>query len=178
MKRVMILKIVEIPIPRESQIGSYLPDADFADAYEVFVSRNDQKIEDSYHAVMSSMPGWFRNLFKLRNVIVRPLGLEAPQLAEIDNIAMETTYEVGDKIGVFSFYGRSDNELIAGGDDKHLDFRLSILRTMGEKMDRITVSTLVKTHNIFGKFYLQAILPFHKLGVKALLRNAAEAGKL
>ncbi len=170
--------VSETSVPRESEIASYLPGADFSDAYEVMVPSSGQRIEDSYHAVMSSMPEWFRNLFKLRNAIVRPLGLEAPRSHEIDKVATKKSYQVGDKAGVFNFYGRTENEFIAGGDDKHLDFRLSILRISDGDKDRITVTTSVKTHNVFGRLYLGTIMPFHKLGVKTLLRNAATAGRL
>ncbi len=68
--------------------------------------------------------------------------------------------------------------MITGADDKHLDFRLSVLRVKGEVEDKVIVTTLVKRHNLAGNAYLRSILPFHELGVRALLRGAAEAGKL
>jgi len=66
-----------------------------------------------------------------------------------------------------------------GEDDKHLDFRLSVLRspdlspTLG---GQLTVSTVVHCHNLLGRAYILVIAPFHRLVVKASLRRAARIG--
>lgn len=172
------MAVRRVAIPPDTGIYAYLPKADFADAYEVIVPARDLSPEESYHALMASMPDWFRNLFKLRNRIVRPFGLIAPTSKELDNMAPKKGYEQGERIGVFEFYGRSDHEVIAGANDKHLDFRLSVLRRKEGKVDRVTVTTLVRRHNLAGRLYLRSILPFHELGVRALLRNAVDAGRL
>ena len=151
------MTVRKVPVPSDSTIGKYLPDADFRDAYEVVVPSRDQSPEDSFHAIMSSMPDWFRNLFKLRNKLVRPFGLIAPGSAELDEMIPKGEYKKGDQIGVFEFFGRTENEVISGADDKHLDFRLSVLRTKGEGQDRITVTTFVKRHNLAGRAYLRTI---------------------
>ncbi|MGY4574689.1 hypothetical protein ACVWY5_007759 [Bradyrhizobium sp. USDA 3256] len=39
-------------------------------------------------------------------------------------------------------------------------------------MRSITATTLVHTHNWFGRAYLAVILPFHRLIVPAMLRKA------
>lgn len=168
------MTVREVSVPATSAIGTYLPGANFGDAYQVSVPARDERIEESYHGVMGSMPAWFSQLFKLRNMIVRPFGLEAPPADEIENMTVQDSYAVGDKIGVFYFYGRTDDELITGADDKHLDFRLSLLRERRGTEDLFTVTTLVKTHNIFGRIYLATIMPFHRMGVKALLGNWAK----
>jgi hypothetical protein len=36
---------------------------------------------------------------------------------------------------------------------------------------QVTATTLVKTHNWFGRTYLAIIIPFHRLIVPALLRQ-------
>lgn len=172
------MTVRRVPIPPESSIYPYLPQADFEDSYEVIVPASELSPEESYHALMTSMPDWFRNLFKLRNKIVRPFGLIAPTSKELDSMAPKQRYEQGERIGVFEFFGRTDNEVIAGADDKHLDFRLSVLRMNEGENDRVIVTTLVKQHNLAGKLYLRSILPFHELGVRSLLRNAATAGRL
>jgi len=37
----------------------------------------------------------------------------------------------------------------------------------------VTATTLVLTHNLLGRIYLAIILPFHRLVVRALLRQVA-----
>ena len=172
------MSVCSVPVPSSAAIHDYLPDADFADAYEVAVPARDILPEESFHAIMKSMPDWFRNLFKLRNKLVRPFGLIAPTANELDSMAPKQAYELGERIGVFEFYGRTDDEVITGADDKHLDFRLSVLRRNEGKMDRVTVTTLVQRHNLAGRLYLRSILAFHELGIRSLLRNAAAAGRL
>jgi len=172
------MTVRKVPVPSDTVVDEYLPDADFRDAYEVVVPSRDQSPEESFHAIMGSMPDWFRNLFKLRNKLVRPFGLIAPKSAELDAMAPKQSYELGDRIGVFEFYGRTEHEVITGADDRHLDFRLSVLRTKGGVEDKIIVTTLVKRHNLAGRVYLRSILPFHELGLRSLLRNAAEADRL
>jgi hypothetical protein len=39
---------------------------------------------------------------------------------------------------------------------------------------RVTATTLVRTHNWLGRTYLAIILPFHRLVVRAMLRQVAE----
>lgn len=172
------MTVRSVSVPANATIHDYLPEADFADAYEVIVPTSDVSPEETYHAIMNSMPDWFRNLFKLRNKLVRPFGLTAPTSNELDTMVPKEAYEIGDRIGVFEFYGRTENEVIAGADDRHLDFRLSVFRSHEGKNDRISVTTLVQRHNLAGRVYLRSILPFHELGVRSLLRNAAELGRL
>jgi hypothetical protein len=38
---------------------------------------------------------------------------------------------------------------------------------------QVTATTLVKTHNRFGRTYLTLILPFHRLIVASMLRKIA-----
>jgi hypothetical protein len=60
----------------------------------------------------------------------------------------------------------------------HLDFRVSVRKSTRDGVSRATLSTAVSPHDVFGKAYLLAILPFHRLGVRALLANAVRAGRL
>jgi hypothetical protein len=61
----------------------------------------------------------------------------------------------------------SPSEAILGQEDRHLDFRISLL----VDQQRLTVSTLVRPHNMFGVLYLACILPFHHLIVFVTLRR-------
>jgi hypothetical protein len=83
------------------------------------------------------------------------------------------------RIGIFKVYGKSETEIVLGEDDKHLDFRLSVLRTPDLSPTlggQLTVSTVVHCHNLLGRAYIFVIAPFHRLVVKASLRRAAHIG--
>ncbi|MEM7636150.1 MAG: DUF2867 domain-containing protein, partial [Pseudomonadota bacterium] len=65
---------------------------------------------------------------------------------------------------VFPVETETARELIAGFNDKHLNFRVSVLSQDG----RVFLATWVHPHNIGGRLYLKTILPFHIL----IARNA------
>ncbi len=63
--------------------------------------------------------------------------------------------------------------LVAGFDDHHLDFRVVVDVTASGRGQQVTATTLVRTNNWLGRIYLAIILPFHRLVVRALLRQVA-----
>jgi hypothetical protein len=62
------------------------------------------------------------------------------------------------------FFLGSD-ELVAGRDNKHMNFRLSIMKVHDGIRPGIIVSTLCIFHNKFGQYYLSSIIPFHRFGL-------------
>lgn len=91
---------------------------------------------------------------------------------------VKDSYKVGDKIGPWPVFSLTQSELVAGRDNKHLDFRLSVLKEAnGETMNAV-ISTVCTTHNAFGRLYLFFIIPFHKWGVRRLMSSAVAAGRL
>jgi hypothetical protein len=67
--------------------------------------------------------------------------------------------------------GRSDDEILFGGEDKHLDFRASLLVQRDAAQSSAVLSTVVHYNNWFGRFYFFFVRPFHRLIVASLLRN-------
>lgn len=111
------------------------------------------------------MPAWVRTLMRLRNLLVRPLGLKGdPEAAAADM----------PRIGMFPVIGDSPNEIVLGLDDRHLDFRIVVqTENWGDDGTLIRMMTLVKRHNLSGRMYLLAIMPFHKLIVTTTLSRLA-----
>jgi hypothetical protein len=64
--------------------------------------------------------------------------------------------------------------LVAGFNDKHLDFRVVVDVAAAGPGQSVTATTLVMTHNLFGRCYLAIILPFHRLIARAMLRQVAD----
>jgi hypothetical protein len=75
-------------------------------------------------------------------------------------------------------FAQSAGEIVTGGDDKHLDFRVSVCKLDGLGTNRVALSTVVRPHNAFGRAYLCVILPFHRLGIRTILANAVVAGRI
>ncbi|TIV23176.1 MAG: DUF2867 domain-containing protein, partial [Mesorhizobium sp.] len=82
-----------------------------------------------------------------------------------------------ESVAFFPVLSRSENELVLGVDDRHLDFRASIL--LGALNDEgafeVVVTTVVHCHNTFGRAYLTLIKPFHVLVVRSNLSRAVPA---
>jgi hypothetical protein len=67
---------------------------------------------------------------------------------------------------------------VTGRDDKHLDFRVSVIQVTEKGAPKVVVSTLIFAHNLFGKVYLLFVLPLHKLGIRRLLSRAVAHGRI
>ncbi len=140
-------------LPRASSLWSLHQPCDFLDCYSVASTLTPAQAANRGLA----LPGWAGALLKLRNTFVRPFGLKtgAP-----DKPVFPTCHE-------------TEDEIILGTDDKHLNFRIGLIRDQG----RIYMSTWVHPHNLWGRAYLRLVMPFHILISRgAVARMATEAG--
>ena len=140
--------------------------------------RPELTIVEIFFALFGHTPRWMKALLITRNAIARCFGLEAPTVAEIIRPAVRTSYGVGDKIGPWPIFFIGNNEIVAGRNNKHLDFRLSVLRVRDGDAESVAVSTICSVHNRAGKIFLFFIVPLHRSGVQALLANAVAAKRL
>lgn len=141
-----------------------LPGAQFADAFRVAVNDDTLTARQAAERMFLRLPRWIDGLMKLRNLVVAPLGLKTPT---------HTKTIVADSIGPFPVISDTPQRLVAGFNDKHLDFRV-IVDVTGSVPDRqVTATTLVMTHNLLGRIYLATIMPFHRIIVPAMLRQVA-----
>jgi hypothetical protein len=99
----------------------------------------------------------------LRHRLVAPFGLKTRAPNESG----------ADIIGLFPVVSQTPDRLVAGFNDKHLDFRLVVDVAAAGQSQSVTATTLVLTHNLLGRAYLAIIMPFHRLIVRALLRQVA-----
>lgn len=77
---------------------------------------------------------------------------------------------LANRVGVFKVYSTNQTEIVLGEDDKHLDFRISVLcsgEAESEGRRQLVVSTVAQCHNRLGRVYIFVIAPFHRLVVKA-----------
>jgi Protein of unknown function (DUF2867) len=173
------MSLVECEVPAASVLDRGTIDAAyFRDAYRAPLQRADASVIDLFFAVLGHHPAWMKLALVVRNRIASLGGLEAPSASELLSVKRKSIYRVGDKIGVWPIFAISDTELVAGRDNHHLDFRLSVLREAGSGQATVTISTVCTVHNTFGKIYLFCIIPFHKWGVRRLIRAAVKAGRL
>lgn len=144
-------------------VKTLLPGAQFADAYCLEVNEPALTARAAAERMMGQSPLWVTGLMRLRNMIVAPLGLQTPDAATLPPSSQ--------RIGIFPVVSQSDERLVLGFDDHHLDFRV-VVDVGGTNAQRlVTASTLVRTHNRLGRIYLTTIMPFHRLVVRGLLKQ-------
>jgi hypothetical protein len=141
-----------------------LAGAQFADAFCIEVSDRDLDARRAAERMMARQPRWAEALLSLRNLLVAPLGLKT------SGASADTPR---DMIGIFPVVSQAPDRLVAGFNDRHLDFRIVVDVTAPGDSRRVTATTVVKTHNRLGRIYLAVIMPFHRLIVPALLRQVA-----
>jgi hypothetical protein len=164
-----------VALPEQSSVTGLYDSMSLADAYAVRLPLGTvADPEVLWRFVMSQQPFWIGWLTNFRDGIVACIGLKtAKRLATLSDEAD------GDRIAFFRVYSKSESEIVLGEDDRHLDFRLSVLRTPDSSPTlggQLTVSTVVHCHNLLGRTYIWVIAPFHRLVVKASLHRAALIG--
>jgi len=161
----MANKVLLIPTPTTAIRASGLSRIDFADAYSCQADRTYVDAEQAARAVFANPPRMVEYLMSLRNKIVAPLGLKASVDFSDGGLG---------KIDVFPIISNTRAEVVVGGDDKHLDFRIWISIQPNSKGSEVTISTLGKINNLLGRAYLFTIMPFHKLLSRSLLQQAID----
>ena len=165
------LKARKTGLPPQASIAPLYPGSDLADAYVVALPNAQaagMDMESLAKALFGSQPGWAQKLMVLRDAIVARFGIRTARQMEA---------RPGKRIGIFRIFAVSDDEIIVGEDDSHLDFRLSVLRHRDAgPHGRITMSSVVHCHNAVGRAYILVIRPFHKLIVQRSLARAVKGG--
>lgn len=161
--------VVKVNVPASSQLLEGFARIDFADAYQVSLTRPQLSAEEAAQAIFGHSPRWVGALMKLRGVFARAVGLKHSDMKSGEQ-----------QRGIFRVQARHANEIIIGEDDSHLNFRISVLRASADDTgaQTVTVSTAVETHNALGRAYLIVVKPFHRVIARSMVQRAADAGRL
>ncbi|WP_299682270.1 DUF2867 domain-containing protein [uncultured Roseobacter sp.] len=150
-----LIRVKPSPLPPESALWPRVGPQDFLDCFTVRANTTPRVAAE----IITDFPRWAQGLLHIRRILVTPFGLshDGPKAT--------------DKVGPFPVESETDQELIAGFNDKHLDFRVSVTAKDG----CVSLATWVHVHNAGGRLYLTAILPFHVLIARDALRRVAVA---
>ena len=148
----------------EIDAGDFLPGAQFIDAWSIAVDGQALDARRAAVKMFARGPRWVEMLIRLRNRLVKPVGLKTP--APAATATAET-------IGIFPIVSETPERLVAGLNDSHLDFRVVVDVATSGPRQRVTLTTLVLTHNLLGRVYLAIIMPFHRHIARTLLPQVA-----
>lgn len=171
------MKIVKMTIPNNSILNTSRKEYDYVDSFQGVLNDIENRITsvDIGKTFFSNGPKWVGKLFNLRNKIVSVFRLKTSgnvvdRQQQLDNFKCEP----GEQLGLFRVFNKTDNELIIGEDDKHLNFRISLFldKSKTEKSNKVlTISTTVEFNNWFGRLYFLPVRPFHKFIVPTMLKG-------
>lgn len=168
------LVAAEVALPAQSGLLHAYPTVDLADAFAIQLPADACQDPDVLaRFIFSQQPAWIGVLTRVRDLLVAGFGLKTTrQLAALGGEGGAA------RVGPFKVYSTNATEIVVGEDDRHLDFRLSVLRSPGAPggCARLTLSTVVHCHTLPGRSYLFMIAPFHRMVVRASLRRAARVG--
>ncbi len=166
-----MVDVIETAVPGDSVLQAALADADFHDAYMAPLIDATLSPKEIFLRVSRMTPAWVGMAMSLRNRFVRLLGLKAVGGTSGQSSKPADSYKVGDRLGIFTMIGCTENELLLGIDDLHLDVRVSVLKVRHNGSGRYVVSTVVHVHNWLGHAYMVPVGRIHPLIVKAMLRR-------
>lgn len=156
-----------VPVTPDADLKQSLAGADFADAFEIALPADSRSY--TAHELTQQMfgrtPGWVQTLMRLRNNLVGKLGLK--------QVGMHIQPAASNAISGFPVLSASQNQVLLGFDDNHLDFRIWVQRTetAAGTPQRLTVTTVVRTNKLLGRAYMFAVRPFHKCIVPTMLNR-------
>lgn len=166
-----------VALPSASCISRFYASTDLADAYAIRLPAGASTDPETLaRFIFAQQPRWVGRLMSVRDLLVAGFGLKTA--AQLQNPAVAGQHP---RVGIFRIYEKRPHEIVLGEDDKHLDFRLSVLHeTLPAAADgragQVVLSTVVQCHNRLGRLYILLIAPFHRAIVQAVLRRAARNG--
>ncbi|WP_372393991.1 DUF2867 domain-containing protein [Xanthomonas sp. NCPPB 3582] len=136
---------------------------------------------DLLQAFVDQPPSGVSGLMRLRNLMVKPLGLRTSRLGCPVSSLLDrsATQRFAGRFPVLAQRSDADGQqvqVVLGADDKHLRFRSSIgLRRIGEHRIALTMATQVSCRNWLGRMYMASIHHVHHhYIVPSMLRAAAQ----
>ncbi len=140
--------VTAVALPPASRVSGFYASTDLADAFAMRLPAGASTDPETLaRFIFAQQPRWVGRLMGLRDLIVAGLGLKtATQLQDPARAGHHP------RVGIFRIYETRPHEIVLGEDDKHLDFRLSVLHEPmpGAGAGRVVLSTVVHCHNRLG----------------------------
>lgn len=144
-------------VPNSTLLNQYLP-VDYTDTYQREIKGKKEFLpKELLGEIFTNFPWWIDKLLKLRDILVKPLGLQG---GEFKKYLLEM------------IQSQNEREIVWGMNDKHLCFYVSVWCSQWiENKQTIGITTIVKYNNLLGKVYFFVIKPFHKMIIKSMLKR-------
>ncbi len=170
-----------VPPPNGSKLSPLYKSAYFIDSFAVALPQSSSAY--SPHALTRTVfcdpPAWFSWMLWIRDQVMSVFSVKrsTEMQAEAAAKGVET-------ISMFPIISQTENEIVLGEKDSHLDFQTSFLvrespldaagggGSAGDK--ELVATTVVHCHGLLGKVYITIIKPFHVLVVRSSLARVPD----
>ena len=165
-----MIKARAVPAPSDNALAPLYVGADLLDAFAIHLPAGaSDDPEVLARVAFERQAAWIRALTWVRDTVVATVGVKSSRA--ISAAAAMRGLQV---IGYFPVLSKSAGEMVMGGDDRHLDFRVGVLvRTDVQGRRELIVVTVVHCHNTLGRTYPAVIAPFHRTILRANLERTA-----
>lgn len=149
------------------QILAPAAELDFLDSQSVVLPVQITPLEAWNLMHARPMPG-LKLAFKVRDAVCACFGVK-----RIGGISSKprTDVKTGDKLDFFLVEAVSDTRMTLTVRDRHLD----VMTCLSSSNGILSVTSSVKTHNLFGRAYMLPVRPAHKLIVAMSLKRLEQA---
>lgn len=134
---------------------------DYADVFTGKLAHPDKSARDLLRYSLGKTPRWFHALFALRNSLVKLVGLKTSMNEHVEVPAISF-------LDAMPVIEETEHVFSSGLADKHLDFLITVEKTAGPN---VSFTTQIWFNAALGKFYLIAVLPFHKAIIRYYIRQ-------
>ena len=175
-------------VPADALLRTELPEAEHADWFALTTAPLEFPATSARRALAAVLDGFLENaplsvgwMMRIRNVLVRPLGLRTSTLGcPVSSLLAPCAAQHFDgRFPVLAQRVAADDrraEVILGADDRHLRFRSSVgVELLPDGRAVFTLGTRLQTSNLFGRFYYAAIDQVHRRYISpTMLRLAVD----
>lgn len=143
-----------IDLPCGSTLRDFIGPNDFVDCYAAPARIAPRRTAE----IIVYFPPWAKALLRLRPLMTAPFGLsnDGP--------------DAPDKLGPLPVERETEDVIIAGSDNKHLNFRVAVTN----HDEQVSHATWVRPKNFAGRAYLAAIITFHIIIVRDAVARVAK----
>src|SRR3954465_10851305 len=132
-------RVARVDLPQRSVLEPLYAKAGFADAFAIDLPGHATGDAERLAAhMLMGQPRWVGWLVALRDTLVAGFGLKTSSALRDDAAT--------DRLDFFRVYDRRRHEIILGEDDRHLDFRLSVLVEESSLSRRFAPTTVVPSN--------------------------------
>lgn len=166
--------ITTIPVPPATRISNEVVGSYFHDCHLMPLAHDGRSALAIYLRTVARSPRWVDALMGLRNRVVGLFGLKnLGHLGSLPPFKEASDYQVGDRVGIFTLLSATDDEVILGDSDKHLDVKVSLCKVMRDGTEAVAMTTVVHIHNLLGRAYMLFVAPMHRIIAPAVMARGA-----